>query len=401
MLMLVFLQKLKNAFIHYFKNVEEESIKDNFVVVYELLDEIIDNGFIQSTDTSVLQEFIKLKAQKLNIDTKALVNAAKQGMLGGNGINTLGNVLQQQMKQIVTTIRNKDASNDTSDTLTVPVAFTGKNPWRKDNIFYKKNEIFLDVIENVSILTSPTGQTLQSEINGILRMKCQLSGMPDVNVILNDKVLFENMGRNATKGRAVELEDVKFHQCVRLNRFESDRSINFLPPDGEFDLMTYRLNTRIKPLIWVKCEIREHSQTRIEYMLTAKAQFKKKSVAKDVQIFVPVPTDTQTPQFKVSIGNAEYLPAKNVFRWTIPRFQGGDEMVLLAQINLPTMSSYNKKESSKRPIRVHFEIPYFTVSGLQVKSVRVVERSGYETRPWVRYVSRGGNDEQSGIEIRM
>lgn len=29
----------------YFKELEEESIRDNFVVIYELLDEMVDNGF--------------------------------------------------------------------------------------------------------------------------------------------------------------------------------------------------------------------------------------------------------------------------------------------------------------------------------------------------------------------
>ena len=38
----------------------------------------------------------------------------------------------------------------------------------------------------------------------------------------------------------MELEDVKFHQCVRLSRFENDRTISFIPPDGEFELMSYR-----------------------------------------------------------------------------------------------------------------------------------------------------------------
>lgn len=33
---------------------------------------------------------------------------------------------------------------------------------------------------------------------------------------------------------------MKFHQCVRLARFENDRTISFIPPDGAFDLMTYR-----------------------------------------------------------------------------------------------------------------------------------------------------------------
>lgn len=47
------------------------------------------------------------------------------------------------------------------------------------------------------------------------------------------------------KSKAVELEDVKFHQCVRLSRFENDRTISFIPPDGESELMSYRLNTAV------------------------------------------------------------------------------------------------------------------------------------------------------------
>ena len=44
------------VFISYFKELEEESIKDNFVIIYELLDEIMDFGYPQTTDHDVLQE---------------------------------------------------------------------------------------------------------------------------------------------------------------------------------------------------------------------------------------------------------------------------------------------------------------------------------------------------------
>src|ERR1700710_1126605 len=97
-------------------------------------------------------------------------------------------------------------------------------------------------------------------------MKCYLSGMPELRLGLNDKVMFETTGR-ATRGKAIEMEDVKFHQCVRLSRFENDRTISFIPPDGEFELMSYRLNTQVKPLIWVECMVESHSGSRIEYML--------------------------------------------------------------------------------------------------------------------------------------
>lgn len=48
--------------------------------------------------------------------------------------------------------------------------------------------------------------------------------------------MFESQGR-AGKNKSIDLEDMKFHQCVRLARFENDRTISFIPPDGAFDLM--------------------------------------------------------------------------------------------------------------------------------------------------------------------
>lgn len=52
------------------------------------------------------------------------------------------------------------------------------------------------------------------------------------------------------KSKTVELEDVKFHQCVRLSRFENDRTISFIPPDGESELMSYRLHTTVSWTGW-------------------------------------------------------------------------------------------------------------------------------------------------------
>ena len=79
--------------------------------------------------------------------------------------------------------------------------------------------------------------------------------------------LFNFHSSQGTRSRAVELEDVKFHQCVRLSRFENDRTISFIPPDGEFELMSYRLNTQVKPLIWIESHIERHSHSRVEYLI--------------------------------------------------------------------------------------------------------------------------------------
>ncbi len=44
------------VFTEYFKELEEESIRDNFVLIYELMDEMIDFGYPQTTDSKILQE---------------------------------------------------------------------------------------------------------------------------------------------------------------------------------------------------------------------------------------------------------------------------------------------------------------------------------------------------------
>ena len=44
------------------------------------------------------------------------------------------------------------------------------------------------------------------------------------------------------------------------------------------------------------------------------------------------------------------------------------------------------------PISVKFEIPYFTVSGIQVRYLKIVEKSGYQALPWVRYITQQGDD---------
>lgn len=227
-------------FTEYFKELEEESIRDNFVIIYELLDEMMDFGYPQTTESKILQECVYPWCYAL------VVGCRNTDMCVRRYITQESHKLEVQARP--------------------PIAVTNAVSWRSEGIRYRKNEVFLDVIESLNLLVSANGNVLRSEILGAIKMKCYLSGMPELRLGLNDKVMFETTGR-ATRGKAVEMEDVKFHQCVRLSRFENDRTISFIPPDGEFELMSYRLNTQVKPLIWVECIVESHSGSRIEYML--------------------------------------------------------------------------------------------------------------------------------------
>jgi len=345
-MILLFLYRLVDVFKDYFKELEEESIRDNFVITYELMDEMMDFGYPQVSESKILREYITQEAHKLEV-------------------------------------------------VKPPMAVTNAVSWRSEGIKHRKNEIFLDVVERLNLLVAANGTLLRSEILGSLKMRSYLSGMPELKLGLNDKLLFEATGRRTggrglSKGKAVEMEDIKFHQCVRLARFENDRTISFIPPDGEFELMSYRLNTQVKPLIWIEAVVEPHSHSRIEYMIKAKSQFKQRSTANNVEIVVPVPPDADSPSFKTSIGTVKYAPERDAVVWSIKQFHGGKEYLMRAHFGLPSVSNEEDKKD-KPPITVKFEIPYFTVSGIQVRYLKIIEKSGYQALPWVRYITQNGD----------
>ena len=59
---------------------------------------------------------------------------------------------------------------------------------------------------------------------------------------------------------------------------------------------------KVKPLIWIESVIERHAHSRIEYMVKAKSQFKRRSTANNVEIIIPVPNDADGPKFKTTIG---------------------------------------------------------------------------------------------------
>lgn len=181
--------------------------------------------------------------------------------------------------------------------------------------------MFLDVTESMTLVVNASGQVVHSEVTGALKMRSYLSGMPECKLGLNDKLMLEAQGRSG-KGKSVELEDMKFHQCVRLTRFDTDRTISFIPPDGAFDLMTYRVNTPVKPLVWVEA-VMEKGRSRVEYMVKIRGQFKERSTATGVEVKIPVSADATNPVVRCAVGAATYAPEQEALLWKIKQLPGG------------------------------------------------------------------------------
>ena len=351
----------------YFGKFDEEAVKNNFVLVYELLDEILDFGYPQNTDVDVLKMYIT--PDNLSSAIRSTSSAPK-------------------------------------DTSKITMQATGAQSWRRGDIKYRKNEAFVDVIEDVNLLMSATGTVLRADVNGHIVMRAYLTGTPECRFGLNDQLVLGQASddpdgpignldgsRKATRAAAgsVTLEDCQFHQCVQLGKFDTDRTISFVPPDGEFELMRYRSTENVNLPFKVHAIVREEGKTRVEYSIAIKANYGNKLFATNVVIRIPTPLNTASITERTTQGKAKYEPENNCIIWKIARFVGGSEYVMSAEAHLTSMT--NQKAWSRPPLSLNFSLLMFTSSGLLVRYLKVFEKNNYSSVKWVRYMTRAGSYE--------
>lgn len=354
---LKFIVEMVALFKSYFGGVfDEDAIRNNFVLIYELLDEIMDFGYPQNLSPEILKLYITQEGVRSAFSRAPEVKAAPNATL----------------------------------------QVTGAVGWRREGVVYKKNEVFLDIVESVNLLMSQKGTTLRCDVSGKVLMKCFLSGMPDLKLGLNDKIGLEKeaeaKSRPARSGKTIELDDVTFHQCVNLTRFNAEKTVSFVPPDGEFELMKYRITEGVNLPFRVLPIIKELGRTRLEVNVKVISVFGLKMFALGVVVKVPVPKHTASTNMSASGGRAKYNSALDAIVWKIKKFPGQTEMTLSAEVELiSTMSE--KKNAARPPIQMEFQVPMFTASGLRVRFLKVWEKSGYSTVEWVRYITRAGSYE--------
>jgi AP-2 complex subunit mu-1 len=314
------------------------------------------------------------------------------------------------LKMYITTEGVKSAiANSPTDSSRITQQATGALSWRRSDIKYRKNEAFVDVIEDVNLLMSATGTVLRADVNGQIVMRAYLTGTPECKFGLNDRLLLDSGtpgGANGGRGSggmsghkqttraaagSVTLEDCQFHQCVKLGRFDADRIISFVPPDGEFELMRYRATENVNLPFKVHPIVREIGTTKVEYSVAIKANYSSKLFATNVVVRIPTPLNTAKTTERTSQGRAKYEPEQNNIVWKIPRFSGQSEYVLNAEATLTSMT--HQKAWSRPPLSLSFSILMFTSSGLLVRYLKVFEKSNYSSVKWVRYMTRAGSYE--------
>lgn len=192
-----------SVLIEYFKELEEESIRDNFVIIYELLDEMMDFGYPQTTESKILQEYVRYPCTLTRPFTPESDTSHKNHTNSRSrfALRLLLQTLYHGGRRAFGTGRTRSSwmSSRASTSLCVQHAAAPRTASNR-----------------CPSQVNATGNVVRSEILGAVKMKCYLSGMPELRLGLNDKVMFETTGRS--EYRPLHLE-VAFRPCRALLAF--------------------------------------------------------------------------------------------------------------------------------------------------------------------------------------
>jgi AP-4 complex subunit mu-1 len=350
------LTRITKVFKDYCGVLSEESIRTNFVLLYELLDEMLDFGYVQGTSTEVLKAFV-FNEPIIVKSNKSLVNFKMPDM---NPKTTPSTAVDQP-------ITYKDSKG-------------------------KKNEIFVDIYERISITFNANGYILNSSIDGTIQMKSYLAGNPELKLALNEELV---VGKSSAGGYGVlEIDDCNFHEVVKLDDWESSRILSFVPPDGEFVVMNYRITSDFRTPFRIFPFFELLSPYKVELVIKVRADIPEQNYGGNVVIQFPVPKSTSGVACDLSVGvvgqTTEYNAKERKVFWRIKKFVGGTEQQLRAKITLsqPHQASVRKEIG---PISMQFEIPMYNPSNLQVRYLRIMENKSYNPYRWVRYVTRSSS----------
>ena len=100
-------------------------------------------------------------------------------------------------------------------------------PWRPRPMRYASNEVYVDIVEELDAELDAEGKCVRSSVVGEVFVTSRLSGAaPELSVRISDT-------------RKIDDTSVRFHPCVHVGRWNSDRCLSLVPPDGTAKVMAY------------------------------------------------------------------------------------------------------------------------------------------------------------------
>lgn len=375
-----------------------------------LLTEMLDNGLAATTEFNNLRDVISLKGflHKIITTSTELAAAATNKSMSGVMLPAPKNAAEELV------------------------------PWRRANVRYTNNEMFVDVVERLDIMLRPeAGRRVSSEtpasyssafysvggiskpsklvpvsalIRGEIDLLCHVSGVPHLQIQFN--------------GTHTALQTPQFHRCVKLDVWNKRRHLSFVPPDGQCRLMTYEIDLSELPknrqrtmlgLVELECQ---HSlgvgnsefEVRV-LVLNHHAVQAIESISVEVVCEEPKEVDLMIRALKTSHGDFRYK-GHGRGEWVMKNVATGANPVLRGVTSKPadiegpiatdgdatdTASKTSARENVVLPSHYNVSFTYkgSVPSGLKVDSLQVVSSQGMSegVKPYkgVKYLTQAGD----------
>lgn len=202
-------------------------IEDNYEIIAQLLGEMCDCGIVSNTEPNALRESVEVSSVLGKLFTQVGLPGASPAL---GATNSFASSLRPS-----------------------PTPSSGPAiPWRKSNVRHTSNELYVDIIESLSVIFAPSGRPISARSHGSISFTAKISGVPDLLLILTAP---GGTSSAKTAGISRTMQLPVFHPCVRLARWkEHPGELSFVPPDGRFmlggyetDLMPTSLDTDQPP----------------------------------------------------------------------------------------------------------------------------------------------------------
>ena len=262
-------------------------------------------------------------------------------------------------------------------------------PWRRAGVKHHNNEIYIDIIEEIDAIIDILGNVISFDVGGSIQVQSNLSGVPDLLLTFKDPTI---------------IDDCSFHPCVRYSRYESEQVLSFVPPDGNFMLMRYRVKPSLLsggfspplsciPQLTYGNDSGGALNGRIDVKIAARslstlfnmATKKGSSTIEDVAITIPFPKIVKTANLTATVGYVLFDEASKVARWVIGNLDEKKKPHLTGTLSLIG----NERPEQNPPLNISWKIPLSSMSGLSVGGLSV---TGETYRPYkgVRNIARSG-----------
>lgn len=190
-------------------------------------------------------------------------------------------------------------------------------------------------------------------------------------------------------------DDVSFHPCVRFKRWESERMLSFVPPDGNFRLMSYHIGSQ--SVVAIPIYVRHslifkpgEQQGKLDITVGPKTTLGRTIELAKLEICMP--KSVTNCLLVVNQGKYTFDTVQKILHWDVGRIDTAKLPNIRGTVSVATGSATLETNPS---INVQFTISQLAVSGLKVNRL---DMYGEKYKPFkgVKYVTKAGR-----FQIRM